>query len=74
MVTALTGKECGDGKDKMRNVTIDCVPWILGQARTNVFRKVCIVKGDNVIMCGLGEICTEKYCKKVQHYRLFINL
>lgn len=74
MATALTGKEHGDGKDRMRNVTIDWVPSILGQARANVFWKVYIVKGDNVIRCGLDEIWTEKYCKNVQHYRLFINL
>lgn len=74
MVAVLTGKELGDGKDRVRNVAIDCVPWILGQAGTNVFWKVCIVKRDNVIICGLDKIWTEKYCNNVQHYRLFINL
>lgn len=39
-----------------------------------MFWKVCIIKEDNVIICGLDEIWTEKYCNNVQHYRLFINL
>lgn len=31
MATVLTGKEHGDGKDRVRNVALDWVPWILGQ-------------------------------------------
>lgn len=59
-------------KDRKRNWTIDWVFWILGQVTTNAFWKVCVIKGDDFIKCGLDEIWTEEYYKNLQHYRVFI--
>lgn len=45
---------------------------VLGGCFFGFFLKAYLVKGDDVILCGLDEIWAEDYCRNLHSYRLFV--